>query len=307
MANTKLNEIVDLDLVGQMQNSQTTENIRKLAEKETEVKTVYESINGDKKKRKALILIDEQNDFISPQGALPVNGAVDDTKKLIEHIYNNLNEYTEIFLTLDTHETHSIFHPTAWGIGKGGSVEAPPYTEVTIEKIDSGEITPLLNPPKQRDYVKTLAENSKKKLVIWPYHCIIGTVGHSIENQLMQMLTFFELTRNSSIHKILKGSARFTEHYGAIKAEVDPTGTSICDWWLKKFDRFESIDITGQAKDYCLYETVKQLCEFFDGQTEILSRISILDNTTSSIGDNNESNALYQELVDKYGINIKTI
>lgn len=307
MPQTKLSEIVDIELVGQMQNSQTTENIRKLAEVETDVKTVYDSVKNDKKKRKALILIDEQNDFISPQGALPVNGAVEDTKKLIEHIYNNMNEYTELFLTLDTHDTYSIFHPTAWGIGKGGITEAPPYTEVTMDKINKGELTPLLSPGKQIDYVKSLEEQSKKKLVIWPYHCIVGTVGHAIENQLMQIITFFELTRNSNVHKILKGSSKFTEHYGAIKAEVDPTGTSICDWWLKKFDRFDSIDITGQAKDYCLYETVKQLCEFFEGQDEILQRINVLDNVSSVIGDANESKDLYQELVNKYGINIKTI
>lgn len=304
---TKLNEIVDMNLVGSMQNSQTTENIRKLAETETEVKTVFNSIKDDHKKRRALILVDEQNDFISPQGALPVKGAVDDTKKLIEHIYNNLNEYTEIFLTLDTHSTYSIFHPTAWGMGKGGVTEVPPFTEITAEKLDKGEIIPLLSPGKQLDYVKALEENSKKKLVVWPYHCIIGTVGHAIENQLMQMIMFFELTRNSNVHKIEKGSSMFTEHYGAIRAEVDPTGTSVCDWWLKKFDRFDSIDITGQAKDYCLYETVKQLCEFFEGQDEILKRINVLVNLTSVIGDAAESDSLYQELVNQYGINLKSV
>ena len=307
MAQTKLEEIVSLDLVGQMQNMQTTEKIRKLAETETEVKSVYSSINDDKKKRRALILIDEQNDFISPQGALPVAGAVEDTKKLISHIYNNIDEYTEIFLTLDTHDTHSIFHPIAWGVGKGGTTEAPPFTEVSVEKVQSGEIIPRLNPAKQIDYIKALEETSKKKLIIWPYHCIVGTVGHAIENQLMHMITFFELARKSNVHKIVKGSSRYTEHYGAIRAEVDPTGTSLCDSWLKNFGRFESIDITGQAKDYCLYETVKQICEYFEGQDDILKKINVLENTSSVIGDANESSALYQELVNKYGITMKTI
>ena len=71
--------------------------------------------------KKALVVIDPQNDFIiSPEfkGALGVPGAYEDMLRIAEYVRKENPEH--IVVTLDTHNTFDIAH-NAWWVDKDGN------------------------------------------------------------------------------------------------------------------------------------------------------------------------------------------
>ena len=52
--------------------------------------------------------------------------------------------------------------------------------------------------------------------------------------------------------------------YGAIKPEVITNSKNqYDDSWVKEIKNYDKIFVCGEAKDYCVYETVKQFCEMY--------------------------------------------
>lgn len=289
MSIKEIEEIVDLDKVGRM--SPTKKEFYN-----------HNPMNASVSSQRALVIIDPQNDFIADMGTLKVKGAIDDTKRLIKYIYKNIDAYERISVTLDTHYKNSIFFPMAWD-----SSEDIIFKVITEEDINNKSVIPLMEMPEfQKQYVKEITK-AGKQLTIWPYHCIVGTHGHAIEDQLSQMLEYYEAYRGKEIDRIIKGLGRYSEHYGALKPEVEVANkgsiSGVLKLWLEDLKCLERIDICGQAKDYCLYETVKQMCEYY-GDKNITSKIHVLYNLSSCIGDWIQCREKYKKLEDDYHIHI---
>ncbi|PCG20641.1 nicotinamidase [Brachyspira sp. G79] len=250
-----------------------------------------------------LVIVNVQRDFVDPKkGALPVKGAVKDVKRIIRFIYENLEDIYSIYTAMDTHYYDSIFHPYMWKKANGEEIE--PFTEVTLDKINSNEIIPLYK-KEQIAYVKKLKNENMKNLIIWPYHCLYGTDGWLIEKQLNNMLLFFERAKETNVNKIMKGTERFTEMYGAIKPEIVTPETRFFDMaWVYDLKNYKKICICGEAKDLGLYETVKQICIMYSGDKNITKKINVMMNCGSSIYDNKNINKKYETLSDKYGIKL---
>ena len=60
-------------------------------------------------------------------------------------------------------------------------------------------------------------------LIIWQYHCIYRTDGWLIEKQLSNMLTFFEVSKKTSIKKIIKGYETVKQFCEMYKSERNIT------------------------------------------------------------------------------------
>ena len=139
-----------------------------------------------------LLLIDVQNTFCIPGFELFVagrsgTGAVEDNKRLCKFIYRNLDIITEIIPTMDTHQATQIFHSIFLINDKGKHPD--PFTLISYEDIENGKWK--INPPALKflgydlekaqqyliHYTKTLKENSKYDLTIWPYHAMLGGIG----------------------------------------------------------------------------------------------------------------------------------
>ena len=295
---TKFEELVDESLISTGDNHTNIGKIASLVSTETDIPTAVESM---RKKSVALLLIDYQQDFTKRTGPMYVQGADEDLKRLLHWMYDNIEMITNIFVTLDTHNYYNIAHPTFWGRGSG-SQYVDPFTQISMESIHNNEVMPLVSFKKQVEYLKAL-EAKGKKLTVWPYHCIQGTTGHALDTQLSNMLTFISLLRKINIINIEKGQNLFTEMNGAVVPEFDPSGTQFNDWWLKGFEKFDEIYIAGEAKDYCVYETVIQMCMFFESNNkkDVASRFRILNNCCSSINVP-DIDLKYQDLESKYGI-----
>lgn len=289
-------QIVNEDYIAKEENPIKQSDIYKLAEE-------FASSSNNKKSENnyAMLIVDAQRDFIDAEkGALPVRGAKQDISRITKFIFENINSISAIYTTIDTHRYDAIFHPCLWKDKEGNDVK--PFTEITIEKIENKEVIPVFEDI-QIDYVKTLKSQGSQNLIVWPYHCIYATDGWLIEKQLSNMLLFYERAKNTSVNRIVKGTDKFSEMYGAIKQEVVSKYTSKnSHTWIYTMKDYDKIYICGEAKDYCVYETVKQLCEEYD--SNVRSKLYVMMNCCSSIGDEIKCNLKYKELSKKYGINL---
>src|SRR5688500_14841843 len=133
--------------------------------------------------RLALVVVDVQNTFCSPGFELFVagrsgTGALDDSRRLCEFVYRNLDAITQVVATLDTHQALQIFHRVLLVDAEGRPPE--PFTRVTAADVESGRwrvdpaaaaglgLDPEYADEHLRYYTRTLAEGGKFDLTIWP-------------------------------------------------------------------------------------------------------------------------------------------
>ena len=172
----------------------------------------------------SLLIIDPQNDFCDPNGALFVPGANDDMQRLSKWMQKS--QLDEIYVTLDSHHLFDVAHPLFWQNSKG---ENPaPFTIITASMVKNGEWMPTVPALTDRmtDYVETLENNSRYPLCIWPPHCLIGSWGHGIVKELYSALLEWEKDL-VMVNYVAKGANPYTEHYSAIKADVPKIETSL--------------------------------------------------------------------------------
>ena len=131
-------------------------------------------------KRIDLLIIDPQNDFCRPDGALTVSGADKDMKRLAVFIDRVGDKLYDIHVTLDSHRLVDISHPIFWVDTNGNPPN--PFTIISYDDVRNG-VWKAKNPgyqAKATNYVKNLNDNKRYPLCIWPPHCLIGGSGHNI-------------------------------------------------------------------------------------------------------------------------------
>ena len=255
--------------------------------------------------RICLIPIDLQNTFCLPDYELFVagrsgRGAVDDNVRLCRFIYRNLGRITEIHPTLDTHTAMQIFHPVFWVDARG---EHPhPYTVITLEDLRRGAW--LVNPAVAHSvghgdygslqkhavhYVKRLTEGGKYPLIVWPYHAMIGGVGHALASLVEEALFFHCIARSSQTGFQVKGRHPLTENYSVFRPEVldtydgRPIATKNIDF-IETLLSFEAVIIAGQAKSHCVAWTIDDLlAEILPQDPALVSKVYLLEDCTSPV------------------------
>jgi nicotinamidase-related amidase len=231
-----------------------------------------------------LVIIDMQVDFCHEKGSLYVPGAMGDIQRTIEFIYNNAEHITNITCSLDSHLPHQIFHP-AWWADEAGNHPAP-FTQITYDDIKQGKWRPLVAPVQSTNYVKTLEQEAKKQLTIWPYHVMIGSVGNALDPELFTAVLWHSIARKTQPTWLTKGSIPLTEHYSIIQPEVPvpnhPMGGKN-KAFLDTLAQADVVVIAGEAESHCVLETVEDLVEDFSGQPEALQKIYFLRDCTSPV------------------------
>ena len=231
-----------------------------------------------------LLIIDMQVDFCHEQGALYVPGAQDDIRRLIEFIYRNAERITDITCSLDSHLPFQIFHPAWWADASGA--HPPPFTIITRADVEEGTWRPLFETAWSLEYVRRLEEQSKKQLLIWPYHVPIGGVGHALDPELWSAVFWHSVARKSQPHWWSKGSVPRTEHYSVIQPEIpvpdDPRGGRSVDF-LEMLHSKDYIVLAGEAESHCVLETVEDLVKEFKDRPELRERLYILRDCMSAV------------------------
>jgi len=254
--------------------------------------------------RVCLLLIDVQNTFCIPSFELFVGGksgqgAVEDNIRLCQFIYRHLGIITEIIATMDTHTATQIFHPVFW---LNQQQQYPqPATTITYEDVLKGvwQVNPAISPSLHLDYlslqnyalhyVKTLEQQGKYPLTIWPYHSMLGGIGHALVSAVEEAIFFHNIARNSQTDFALKGNHPLTENYSVLKPEVllDDQGKNIGHKntpLVKKILEFDAMIIAGQAKSHCVAWTIADLLtEISAIDPKLAQKIYILEDCTSPV------------------------
>jgi nicotinamidase/pyrazinamidase len=236
------------------------------------------------KRRVILLLVDPQIDFIHVDGSLSVPGAVDDTRRTIEWIFRHINEITSIAASLDSHIPIQIFYSTWWTNEAG---ERPnPFTPITSADVEQQRWQPVFERRWSLSYVHKLEDRAKKELMIWPYHTMIGTPGHTITPALYEAIAYHSSARQSRPTFLHKGSIPKTEHYSLLEPEVKvpdhPQGNLNLEF-LNMLTEYDLIYVAGQAKSHCVLETVTSVMRYFQNQPDQIARWRILTDCMSSV------------------------
>lgn len=250
----------------------------------------------DDKIKTALVVIDNQNSF-HPEGELEVKGADDDTKRLIDFMWNNIENITKIYVTLDTHSVFHIFM-NIWWIDKEGK-HPEPFTVITENDLKEEKWIPLYHKEESFECVKNL----KKPLVIWPYHTEDGTEGYALERNFANLLYFYGTLRKSEIGFLRKGLSKTSERYGAFEPEYNPKN-EIEKELIEEIGSCDKIFFAGQAKSHCVLKTIQQFAENFNYDKKIMSKIFILEDCMSLIPGFEEMTEKTFAMFKEKGMNI---
>jgi nicotinamidase-related amidase len=249
--------------------------------------------------RICLVAVDVQNTFCVPGFELYVQGAEQDNVRLCEFIYRNLGAITAIIPTLDTHRATQIFHPI-WLVDDDGR-HPEPYTLVSPEDVESGRwrvnpaavestgIDPEYAERQLLDYTRKLQASRKYNLTIWPYHAMLGGVGHALVSSVEEAIFFHTIARSSQPAFQVKGDNPLTEHYSMLGPEITegPEGEPIAgknDLLIEQLLLYDAIVVAGQAKSHCVAWTIDDLLEDDDERERALApRTYLLEDCTSPV------------------------
>lgn len=247
-----------------------------------------------------LLVIDVQNTFCIPDFELFVLGTPADNIRLAEFIYKNLNLITQICPTLDTHTAMQIFHPIFLVNDNGNN--PTPATMISLEEIEKGKwrVNPAVaDSIAQGDYLalqnhlkhyaKVLSDGGKYQLIVWPYHAMLGGIGHALVSSIEEALLFHNIARSSQTGFEIKGGNPLTENYSVLRPEVlnDSTGRQIAQKntkFIKKLLEFDYIIIAGQAKSHCVAWTIEDLLnEILTHDAQLAKKVYLLEDCTSPV------------------------
>jgi nicotinamidase-related amidase len=255
-------------------------------------------------RRVCLLLVDVQNTFCTPGFELFVTGrsgtgALDDSKRICAFLYRNLGTITQTVVTLDTHQAFQIFH-AIFLVNDRGEHPAP-YSLVSVEDVERGtwRVNPAaaamlgLDQDRARrhllHYTRRLKEGAKYDLTVWPYHAMLGGIGHALVSAVEEAVFFHGIARQSQPSFQVKGNAPLTEHYSVLGPEVSTgaEGEPLAGRNAGMIDMlagFDRIVIAGQAKSHCVAWTLSDLLE--DPRVRkagIAGRVYLLEDCTSPV------------------------
>lgn len=256
------------------------------------------------KDRISLLLIDVQNTFCIPGFELFVggrsgNGAVEDNLRLCEFIYKNIGAITHITATLDTHSAHQIFHPSFF-VDKDGNHPSP-YSNIHVADLQNNtwifnpalasqfNIAPEYGQQMMIHYAETLEKKGKFALTIWPYHAMLGGIGHALVPAVEEAVFFHSIARNSPTQFEIKGDKPFTENYSAIGPEAltGPMGETLGTRNPKFIQHLQEVDrlyIAGQAKSHCVAWTISDLLDDIQAiDAELAKKVYLLEDCSSPV------------------------
>lgn len=254
--------------------------------------------------RISLMLIDVQNTFCMPGFELFVggrsgNGAVEDNIRLCQFIYRNLGTINHIIATMDTHTSQQIFHPIFFIDAEGN--HPAPYSDIHVADLQSGKwkfnpalstqlnIAPEYGQQMVLHYAEMLQKEGKYALTIWPYHAMLGGIGHALVPAVEEAIFFHSHARTDQTHFAIKGDKPFTENYSVVGPEVltGPMGEVLGvhdTQFIQHLQEVDKLYVAGQAKSHCVAWTVQDLLDdILATDPKLAKKVYLLDDCSSAV------------------------
>ena len=138
-------------------------------------------------------------------------------------------------------------------------------------------------------YTQELRQRGKYDLTIWPYHVMLGSIGHALVPAFEEATFFHTIARASQADFEIKGSHPLTEHYSALGPEVldGPSGETIAARnakFIRMLHEFDRVIIAGQAKSHCVAWTIDDLLLGLRSSNQRLAeKVYLLEDCTSPV------------------------
>ncbi|KKQ35160.1 MAG: Isochorismatase hydrolase [Candidatus Nomurabacteria bacterium GW2011_GWB1_37_5] len=280
---------------------------------------------GADRKKIALLLIDVQRDFCHLEGTLYVGGrsgqgSIDDSRRIAEFIYKNVGVISQTISTLDTHFPWQIFFSSFFVNQKGE--ELKPHTLVDVMNENGREFLANLdlggnviakdiapNPKIAKDlkvnpawlqnqcihYCKELKNpasgRNKYTLYLWPLHCLIGSIGHTIVGVVDEARQFHAFARSAQPLVEIKGGNPLTENYSIVQPEVlsrfDSPSINLAERNVKFLQHLldhDAVIIAGQASSHCVASSIDDILSEINAKDPSLAKkVYILSDCTSAV------------------------
>ena len=200
---------------------------------------------------------------------------------------------------MDTHQAMQIFH-SIFLVNERGE-HPTPFTLVSEEDVEQGrwKFNPAIAASlgiSQRygqrflsHYTRKLKEGGKYDLTIWPYHAMLGGIGHALVSSVEEAIFFHSIARYNQPDFQVKGGNAFTENYSVLSPEVleDAEGKRIAqknEKFIKKLLEFDAIVIAGQAKSHCVAWTIDDLLnEILTVDKKMAEKVYLLEDCSSPV------------------------
>jgi nicotinamidase-related amidase len=232
----------------------------------------------------ALLIIDPQYDFCNPLGALFVAGADEDMKRLSVFINKNQRSIDKIFISMDWHPLIAIFHPSFWQDFEG--YPPMPFTQILKKDVEAGTWTPKADKDKVIAYLSALEEQGEFPHIIWPTHCLAGSLGASLDETLMRAVRAW--AESGKIYElIIKGTHQLTEHFGIFMSQIpvpDAIETGLNKELIEKLDQFDTIYLAGEARSHCVATSLNQLMKHAPAVAQKVVIVSDCMSDVSNLG-----------------------
>ncbi|KAI2488795.1 hydrolase [Fragilaria crotonensis] len=272
-----------------------------------------------------LLLIDLQKDF-HPDGSLAIPTADDDAKRIVQLIRNHSSSIDRVVATLDSHHKLHIAHPCFWWDAEE-KYHPDPFTIISHDDVLSGKWKPrsklaLLDsdltafevPTKDgsndatldlqeyaKEYTKRLEAKGRFKLCIWPEHCLIGTDGHSMVDNVRRALNDWSDATGGSVEFVWKGQNLLTEMYSALEADVPVSKeTSFNEPLLESLLTSKKLLVCGQAMSHCVNYTLRDIVHRWPSERR--NEITLLTDCASAVPGFEDAAEQFQEDMKEAGV-----
>ena len=192
-----------------------------------------------------------------------------------------------------------VFHAVFF-LDKDGNHPAP-YTDIHASELRDGtwtfnpaladefDLAPEYGQQMMIHYAEMLEQKGKYALTIWPYHAMLGGMGHALVSAVEEALFFHSIARNTQYEIEIKGNKPFTENYSALGPEVltGPMGETLGTYstkFIEQLQQFDKLIIAGQAKSHCVAWTVSDLLNDINAtDPELARKVYLLEDCSSPV------------------------
>jgi nicotinamidase-related amidase len=233
----------------------------------------------------ALVIIDPQNDFCDRGGSLYVDGAEGDIARLASHISRDGARYSDIFVSLDSHDAVAIFHPKFWLDESGGN--PAPFTALAESDYRAGFFRVAC--PAHTRYAEkmfeAMAEKNVPSLMVWPEHCLVSTWGHRIADVLLEALSEWQVASRRPVRYVFKGENPYTEQFSIFEGlDGSWPETAFNEGLYASLAVFPSVTFAGEALSHCVAESVASYVKRGGGSAGAQKKYVLSDCTSPVLG-----------------------
>ncbi|MDR1885675.1 MAG: isochorismatase family protein [Synergistaceae bacterium] len=204
----------------------------------------------------SLVIVDPQNDFCDPGGALYVEGAAGDVERLSRHIAGSGRKYSDIIVSLDSHDAVAVFHPKFW-VDENSRPPAP-FTAITPDDFGRKWRTASAeNAPLAKGLMDVMRRKKIESLTIWPEHCVVSTWGHEISGALWGSLRAWSDATRNPVRYVFKGENPYTDQFSIFEGVDD--SWSDTGFNLDLFERLAgraTVTFAGEALSHCVESSI---------------------------------------------------